>query len=139
MAGAGASFPPLTPAQWQAIRQSFAATPGKTYGGTRGDSAFINWTLAVLELGAAATIIVFSFSFLSAMTKSKASSQQNFSTAYYCSQFVLGLSILTVAIFTLYVLWVFADSAYIGHITWRIELSPTDSAFQDAILCEKLG
>ena len=106
----GGVFPPQTIQQWQAIRQSFAATHNKNYGGTRGDSAFINWALAILEIGAATTIIVFSFTFLSAMASLKGKSQQNFSTVYYCSQFVFGLSILTVSVFTLYVLWVFADS-----------------------------
>lgn len=106
-----AQFPPQSAGHWQALRQSLTATQGKNYGGTRGDSAAINWALAILEIGAATTIIVFSFTFLSAMGTLKGRSEQNFSTAYYCAQFVLGLAILTVTIFTLYVLWVFADSA----------------------------
>lgn len=101
---------PANPQQWRELKQSFAYSPGKTYGGTRGDSAAINWVLAVLELGASITVTVFCYRFLSRMNAHSTESERSYKAAYYCSQFVFGLSILTIAILTLYILWVFADS-----------------------------
>lgn len=101
--------------EWQRLRQSFAHTPGKNYGGTRGDSAFINWTLAILQTTASAVVTGFSYEFLTAYSRYRGASSQNFKHAYYSCQFVLGLSILTFALLAMYVLWVFADSELGRH------------------------
>lgn len=106
--------PPAWPAtlqDWQTLRHSFASSPGKNYGGTRGDSALINWTLAIAETVSAAVVTGYSYEFLTSYGRYNGSSSQNFTHAYYSCQFILGLSILTFILLAVYVLWVFADSA----------------------------
>lgn len=114
---------PHTIADEQKLRQSFAISPNKNYGGTRGDSAALNWALAVLEIGGAVAVIVFSYRFLEAYGDFEGKSVQNFTKAYYCCQFLLGLSILTTALLTLYVLWVFADGMFFLRVGYEVSVS----------------
>lgn len=100
---------PSNPEEWRALRQSLAYSGNKSYGGTRGDSAFVNWALALLEIGAAGAVTAFSWSFLSAYGDQAEKTSQNFATAYYICEFIFPLSILTEATFAIYVIWIFAD------------------------------
>ncbi|KAK9894920.1 hypothetical protein P389DRAFT_86229 [Cystobasidium minutum MCA 4210] len=114
------NFWPNNIQDWQRLRQSFANSPHKNYGGTRGDSAFINWALSVLQIGGASIVLFFSYQFLTAYGDFRGQSQQDLTRAYYCCQFLLGLSILTAALLLLYVLWVFADGRHPMRKAWMV-------------------
>lgn len=100
---------PGTSQHWRDFRNTYAYSANKNYGGTRGDSAFVNWALAVLEIGAAGAVTAFSWRFLSAYGAEADKISQDYSTAYYVCEFIFPFSILTEATFTIYVIWIFLD------------------------------
>ena len=103
--------PATTRAQNQELRRSFADSPNKNYGGTRGDSAVINWALTATATASAGVVAGFSYTFLQAYAANDGAGPQDFKYSYYACQALLGLSILTAVLLALYVLWVFVDSA----------------------------
>lgn len=83
----------------------------KRLGGLRGDSAALNWFLAIGIVAGSICVIVWAQSFINAYNVHATQDQRSYNTAYYTSQYALALAVLTLAFETLYVLWVFADGA----------------------------
>lgn len=95
--------------RYQELRQSMADSPNKSYGGTRGDSAVMNWALSAAAMASAGVVAGFSYVFLQAYARTDGAGPQDFKLSYYACQALFVLSILTAALLALYVIWVFVD------------------------------
>ena len=85
--------------------------PKKRLGGLAGDSAALNWILAIGNVASSVCVIIFANSFINAYNNASSASRmiRSYNTAYYVSQFALALAALTLVFQTVYVLWVWAD------------------------------
>ena len=81
----------------------------KRLGGLSGDSAALNWFLAIGIVGSAICVVVWGASFVNAYNTRSSTSMRSYNTSYYTSQYALALGVLTLTFQTLYVLWVYVD------------------------------
>lgn len=107
----GAQFVRTPKDHQYALQSAYTYSGGKNYKGLRADASAINWTLAVLELGVATTVIVMANLFLIDIHKVK-NPGQDFYHSMNCCYFAICLGILTCIMAVILILWNCADREF---------------------------
>jgi hypothetical protein len=103
---------PSNRATWQEYRRSPAETPGRHYGGIKGDAGLFIWISHVIHLAVAAAVAAFTWKFASGYKNFKQSKLDHYYPTYYTALFVFGAAIISLVGLTLYLIWTWRDSKF---------------------------